>query len=145
MTTKDALNTLSKSRKRRHDLFLTQHVKDLPALGTTDGTPAGEHVCHLKLFGSGRWTWYAFEANAQYEDGTSVPLTDADPEKIEDVMFFGYCVSGLGEDCDELCYFPLSELTSCDFPPFGLPIERDMHFESKPLNEELRQRWGYSL
>jgi hypothetical protein len=61
-----------------------------------------------------QWTWYATEAELQ-EDG--------------DWLFFGYVV-GLEK---ELGYFVLSELQSVK-GPFGLKIERDMHFEGNLSN-----------
>lgn len=57
------------------------------------------------------WTWYASEF-----DG-------------EDI-FFGL-VSGLEV---EFGYFALSELEDIR-GPLGLPVERDLHFEPKPLEE----------
>ncbi len=73
-------------------------------------------VAHVKFFGGGRWTWLVTEF-----DG--------------DDLMFGYVVSGLGPDCDELGYFALSELAELRFPPFGLPIERDLYFTPTPLRE----------
>jgi hypothetical protein len=141
---KVALNTKTANRKRGHDLFLVGHVNSLPRLYSTEATKTPDKECRLKLFGGGRWAWYAFEADAELSDGTTTALADADPEAIEDVLFFGYVVSGLGKDCDELAYFRLSELAELEFPPFGLPVERDMHFECKPLGAELVKRWGYT-
>lgn len=87
----------------------------LPPLYSQDGKGM-DAIAHVKLFGSGRWTWYVTEF-----DG-------------EDTMF-GYVLSGLGQDCDELGYFSLAELESLSFPPFGLPIERDLHFTPCTLRE----------
>ena len=58
----------------------------------------------------GAGTWYATEFNP------------------DDGCFFGY-VTGLGYD--EWGYFSLYELTSVKCPPFGLPIERDLHFNEQ--------------
>ena len=69
-------------------------------------------IALVKFFTPGStWTWYASEF-----DG-------------EDI-FFGL-VDGLET---ELGYFSLSELESIR-GPLGLPIERDLHFESKTLKE----------
>jgi len=57
------------------------------------------------------WTWYA---------------TEFDGEDI----FFGLVV---GQEV-ELGYFSLSELLSVR-GPLGLPVERDLYFVPKPLNE----------
>ncbi len=57
------------------------------------------------------WTWYALEG---------------DPKEH---LFFGWVV---GQE-KELGYFSLDELESVK-GPFGLKIERDMHFGPKPLS-----------
>ena len=57
------------------------------------------------------WTWYASEF-----DG-------------EDI-FFGLVIG----HCVELGYFSLSELEAAR-GPLGLPIERDLHYESRTLQE----------
>ncbi len=75
-------------------------------------------VAHVKFFGGGRWTWYVTEFSG-------------------DDLMFGYVVSGHGPDCDELGYFALSELAGLRFPPFGLPLERDLHFTPASLREIL--------
>jgi hypothetical protein len=43
-----------------------------------------------------------------------------------DVRMFGYCISSLGDDCDEWSYVMLSELQSLRVR--GLTMERDRHF-----------------
>lgn len=60
------------------------------------------------------WTWYVLEG--QQEDG--------------DFLFFGY-VEGLE---NEFGYFSLRELESIR-GPFGLTIERDLHWTPKPIRE----------
>lgn len=96
-------------------MLLTKAIREaLPPLYSMDGMGM-DAVAHVKFFGGGRGTWYATEFDG--ED-----------------TFFGYVVSPLGADCDELGYFSLSELMSVRFPPFGLPIERDMHFRPAPLS-----------
>jgi hypothetical protein len=84
----------------------------LPPLGSTDGQ--GERaVARAKYFTpwSG-WTWYA---------------TEYDPAER---LFFGKVV-GLET---ELGYFGLDELASVRGPG-GLRVERDEHFEPRPLSE----------
>lgn len=69
------------------------------------------------------WTWYGSEF-----DG--------------DDTFFGLVIGFV----PELGYFSLSELTEAR-GPMGLPIERDMHFEPKSL-QELRDHYkenGWAL
>lgn len=96
-------------------LLTKENRAALPPLYSQDGKGM-DATAHVKFFGSGRWTWYATEF-----DG--------------DDTFFGYVVSGLGSDCDELGYFSLSELKSLRFPPFQLPVERDRHFKPTTLAE----------
>lgn len=97
-------------------MLLTKANREaLPALYAQDGKGL-DAIAYVKWFGSGRWTWYVTEY-----DG--------------DDTCFGYVVSGLGPDCDELGYFTISELSSLRFPPFGLPLERDLHFTPQPLRD----------
>ena len=53
--------------------------------------------------------------------------------QVVDMNFYGY-VSIFGDECDEWGYFSLSELQSVK-GPFGLGIERDLHFEPKPISK----------
>jgi len=62
-----------------------------------------------KFFGGGRFTYLVTEAEA-HDD--------------EEYLFFGYCVSPLGPDCDEFGYMTMRELRALRFQ-FGLPVERD--------------------
>jgi hypothetical protein len=64
---------------------------------------------------TGAGTWYA---------------TEYDPQSR---IFFGY-VSIFGDWNDEWGYFSLEELESIR-GAFGLGIERDLHFEEKPISE----------
>jgi|21_taG_2_1085346.scaffolds.fasta_scaffold111166_1 hypothetical protein len=70
----------------------------------------------VKLFGGSSCTWL---------------LTEVNPDTN---IAFGLC--DLGQGSPELGYVSLDELESVKFPPFGLPIERDMHWEaSKTITE----------
>jgi hypothetical protein len=62
------------------------------------------------FFPAGRYTFYA---------------TEGEP-RDNDFLFFGYCISPLGADCDEWGYVTLSELRSVK--AHGLTMERDLHF-----------------
>lgn len=62
----------------------------------------------LKLFGGGSCTWL---------------LSEYDPVNRE---FFGLCDLGMG--MPELGYVSRDELEAIRFPPFNLPVERDLHF-----------------
>ena len=84
---------------------------DLPAIGSTDGQ-GGDAVVLVKLFTpDSSWSWFASEF-----DG--------------DDLFFGLVI-GLEI---ELGYFSLQELHAIH-GPWGLPIERDLHFEPKSLRK----------
>lgn len=110
--------------------LLTKPIeRALPPLYSQDGK-GGDAIVHLKLFTAwGRGTWYFTEANAILADGTEVPMTDPRAADRSDVMLFGYCLSNLGEDCDEYGYSLLSEFER-------LPvIERDRHFAPTQLGE----------
>lgn len=70
----------------------------------------------VKLFGGSSCTWL---------------LVDLDPECN---VAFGLCDLGFGTP--ELGSVSLDELATVKFPPFGLPVERDRHFETtKPITE----------
>jgi Protein of unknown function (DUF2958) len=49
----------------------------------------------------------------------------------------GYCVSPLGPDCDEHGDAGCAELEDMRTPRLGLPLERDLHFQPRPLSEVL--------
>jgi len=53
-------------------------------------------------------------------------VTEGRPEG-KDYLFFGYCISPLGEDCDEWGYMSLTELLSIGIRR-GIGIERDLYF-----------------
>ena len=87
-------------------------LKKLPNIGDSEKNNK-EHIAHVKLFGGSSWTWY---------------ITEYDP--IQNLCF------GLVDGFEkELGYFSLTELLELKFPPLGLPIERDMWFESTPIKE----------
>jgi len=91
---------------------------ELPAFYETDGE-GDKAVATMKFFTPWTsWTWYATEF-----DG--------------DDQCFGL-IQGLEE---ELGYFSLRELESLR-GPFGLRIERDLHFTPKPLGELRKAVWG---
>ena len=68
----------------------------------------------VKFFGGGAATWLVTEGERQ-ENG--------------DWLFYG--IATLYGDEWEWGYFTLSELKEIRFPPFGLPIERDMYLTPK--------------
>jgi len=95
-------------------LLTKENRRDLPPLYSQDGQGM-EAVAYVKFFGGGRWTFYATEFDGQD-------------------TFFGWCVSALGPDCDELGYLSLAELEAMRFPPFGLGAERDRYFRPAKLS-----------
>jgi len=100
------------NNKIRGMKLLTKEIrKRLPPLYSQDGK-GGRAVAQVKFFSpSSSWTWYGVEFDG--ED-----------------TFFGL-VDG---HCKELGYFSLSELESVR-GPMGLPIERDMYWQPKMLEE----------
>ena len=101
--------------------LLTQEIrKKLPPLYAQDGK-GGKAVVFTKYFTpSSDWTWYATEGE---------PVTDDSGREV-DFRFFGL-VDG---HCKELGYFLLSELEEVR-GPMGLPIERDLYWQPKTLEE----------
>lgn len=85
---------------------------------------AGAHgtkaIC--KFFGGAAMTWIIFGQD----------------EEEKDILF---AVVDLGMDCVEAGSISLSELEAVKFPPFGLPVERDMYFnhEGKDMSFFLEQ------
>lgn len=99
-------------------LLTAENKRQLPALYSQDGKGM-EAVAYVKFFHPmSRYTFYVTEF-----DGTDT--------------LFGYCVSPLGPDCDELGYASLQELT--ELRVRGLGIERDLHFKPVPLSEVIGQ------
>jgi hypothetical protein len=120
----DAVVTADKraaNDKIRGMKLLTQEIRrKLPPLYSQEGR-GGKAIAHVKYFSpSSSWTWYILEGSPiQDETGTEV-----------DFHFFGL-VEG---QCKELGYVALSELQSVR-GPMGLPIERDLHWGPKTLEE----------
>jgi hypothetical protein len=89
----------------------------IPRIGTTDGQGYAA-IAHIKLFTpTSNWTWY---------------LTEYDPDTN---TAFGL-VDGFEE---ELGYVDLTELRECP-GPYGLYVERDLHWEPRPLSECRRKK-----
>ena len=100
--------------------LLTQEIrKKLPPLYAQDGK-GGMAVAHCKFFTpDSSFTWWISEGSPIMDDGVEV-----------DFQFFGL-VEG---HCKELGYVNLSQLESVK-GPLGLPIERDMYWQPKTLEE----------
>ncbi|MHA2265153.1 MAG: DUF2958 domain-containing protein [Candidatus Thorarchaeota archaeon] len=91
----------------------------LPPLGSQD-SKGYDAIVRVKFFNPcGHGTWLA---------------TEYDPNER---LFFGWAEIFPG--CGELGYFSLDELESVKVPPFGLGIERDLHFTPKTLDEAVKE------
>lgn len=98
------------------ELLTKEIAEKMPKLYANEDKKPEDVKVPLKLFDPcGRYTFYATEF-----DG-------------EDTLF-GYCVSPLGEDCDELGYASLQELRETK-NSFGLGIERDKFWKPTTLAE----------
>jgi len=83
--------------------------------GATGNKSMSEIKIVMKLFGGGAFTWYLYE-------------------KLDEDIYMAFV--NLGDpEMAEMGTVSMSELMGLKFPPFGLGIERDMHFE--PLSMTL--------
>lgn len=92
--------------------LITKEIESkMPAIGSQN--EENNPIVHVKFFTpDANWTWYALEY---------------DPEER---IFFGF-VDGM---FPELGLFTLEELESVR-GPFGLPVERDLYWEPRGLQE----------
>ena len=103
-------------------LFTKEILKKLPALYTQEAheNPEKEMVFYVKLFTpDSNWTWF---------------IAEYDPEKE---IAWGY-VMGLENEYGTIDIKELKEVRG----PFGLPIERDISFDTikeKALMDEIRR------
>ena len=117
----DGKTVIKANSKIRGMKLLTQEIrKKLPPLYAQDGK-GGKAIAYLKLFtpDSG-FTWWITEGG---------PIKDKNGNEI-DFHFFGL-VEG---QFKELGYVSLKELEEVR-GPMGLPIERDLHWQPKTLEE----------
>lgn len=92
-------------------LILKSQLAKLPKIGETEFVE--DPIAIVKLFNPmGAGTWY---------------ITEFDPEEE---LCFGYVELFEGE----LGYFSLKEIREVELP-FGMKIERDMHFDPTPLSK----------
>lgn len=115
-----AKRVLANDKVRGMKLLPKEIREKLPPLYSQDGK-GGKAVVYVKFFTpSSSWTWLATEGEPVLsESGVEV-----------DFKFFGL-VFGLER---EFGYFLLSELEEVR-GPMGLPIERDLYFKPRPLEE----------
>lgn len=117
----DSKTVIKTNNKIRGMKLLTQEIrKKLPPLYAQDGK-GGKAIAYLKLFtpDSG-FTWWITEGG---------PIKDKNGNEV-DFHFFGL-VEG---QFNELGYVSLKELEEVR-GPMGLPIERDLHWQPKTLEE----------
>jgi hypothetical protein len=109
------------NNKIRGMKLLTKEIREqLPPLYAQDGK-GGKAIVYVKYFTpSSNWTWLCTEGE---------PVLDEAQNEI-DFKFFGLV---FGHE-REFGYFLLSELEEVR-GPMGLPIERDLHFKPKMLEE----------
>ena len=101
--------------------LLPKEIREiLPPLYSQDGK-GGKAVVYVKYFGpSTSWTWFALEGE---------PVLDESGREVDFRLF------GLVDGHDrELGYFMLSELEEVR-GPMGLPIERDLYWQLRTLEE----------
>ena len=110
--------------------LLTEEIrKKLPPLGSQD-EKVGRAVAYVRFFTpDSDWTWWATEGS---------PVKDGNGREV-DFHFFGL-VDGY---CKEVGYFSLKELEKAR-GPLGLPIERDLHWQPKTLEEIAPELFGES-
>ena len=115
-----AKKVIANDKIRGMKLLPKEIREQLPPLYSQDGK-GGKAVVYVKYFTpSSSWTWLATEGE---------PVLDEAQKEI-DYKFFGLVY---GHE-REFGYFLLSELEEVR-GPMGLPIERDLHFRPKTLEE----------
>jgi hypothetical protein len=122
-----AKKVIANDKIRGMKLLPKEIREQLPPLYSQDGK-GGKAVVYAKYFTpSSSWTWFATEGE---------PVLDESGKEV-DFKFFGL-VEGHEK---ELGYFVLSELEEVR-GPMGLPIERDLHFKPKMLEEIAPEMFG---
>ena len=115
-----AKKVITNDKIRGMKLLPKELREKLPALYAQD-SKGGKAVVYTKYFTpSSNWTWLATEGE---------PVLDESQNEV-DFRFFGLV---FGHE-REFGYFLLSELEEVR-GPMGLPIERDLHFKPKTLEE----------
>jgi len=99
--------------------LVTKEIESkLPPLYSQENNP--DPIAVIKFFDPcGRYTFYVLEGQ-RTEDG--------------DLLFFGFCCSALGPDCDEMGYVSLRELEGVR-GQLGVGIGRDLYFSPTPLSK----------
>ena len=97
---------------------LRSELRQFP-LSSQEGLCDNAKILVKFFFPAGRYTFFVTEAE----------------QCGKDLLFFGFCVSAFGPDCDEWGYTSLTELLSVRVR--GLTIERDLHlpFATRTVGE----------
>jgi hypothetical protein len=99
------------------EYWLPEPIKELLIEESNRPDKKKLHIALVKYFNPyGDATWY---------------FSEYDPEANE---FFGYCDLGI-PDMSELGYVSNKELRETRAPPFNMPLERDLWFKPKRLEE----------
>jgi hypothetical protein len=119
-TVERAKKVIANDKIRGMKLLPKEIRETLPPLYSQDGN-GGKAVVQVKFFTpDSNWTWYATQGEAILDE----------QGQILDFQFFGL-VDGFEK---ELGYFNLNELEDVR-GPMGLPIERDLYWRTKTLQE----------
>lgn len=115
-------------------LFTAEIKKKLPLIGEVEDDKNAPII--VKFFGGASYSLYVVAADVYLKDQDEpVRYSDVkDDTQIEDIHLYGY-VTGL--QVDEWGYTSFNELNEIRFPPFSLPVERDMHFGMKHTVSEV--------
>ena len=92
----------------------------------------------VRFFGGGRADWHIISGTP--EKGSPFANHDETTDG-KDWMLFGLCDLGMG--FPELGYVWLGELKDLEFPPLGLGVERDKHYDGtwKEAKQAKGIRW----
>lgn len=94
-----------------------------------------ETVFWAKFFDPcGRYTFYVSEMEVEV-------ISELGMRQMVEGTAFGYVVSPLGPDCDELGYTDLNEMSTVK-NRYGLTMERDMHFSPMTMGELKAKNWS---
>ena len=91
--------------------LMTKQIKAKLLLNGDVTNRGNDHKPVVKFFGGSSFTWLITEMDSADDD-----------------TMYGLCDLGMGYP--ELGYVSLKELESMKFPPFGLGVERDLHFKA---------------
>ncbi len=116
---------LTKTRRNITMMLITAAIKkalESTPIYTHDDKPPADVPVIVKFFDPmGRYTYYVTECEV------------VDEGNRPEYRFYGFCVSPLGKDCDELGYAMFNEIVDA-FKGRVLPLERDRHFEGSLLD-----------